>query len=132
MKLLHESEDCIFGIILGILIIGFSGKFFTLPKLNIVWGILFAIAVVLSVLDVINTLTDLGYHHLVLIGAFLNNLIDLIIEVLFMAKYFGFSIPFFSKLVNPLLSNPTYLFCIGVFVIATSVFWLIANLFLGS
>ncbi|GAI73174.1 unnamed protein product, partial [marine sediment metagenome] len=39
MKFLFEAEDCIVGVIVGLILIGLSGKFFPLPEWNILWGL---------------------------------------------------------------------------------------------
>ena len=43
MKLIHESEDCVVGIIVGIILIGLSDYFFTIPDWYIAFGIIFII-----------------------------------------------------------------------------------------
>ncbi len=125
MKLLFASEDAVLGIVLGVLIVGFSGKYFSVPSWNILWGVLFAVGVIMTVLDVFHTLADLGRHPLVVILALLNNLIDAVFELAFMAKFFGFGIPVLSGFLNPVIAEPMYLFIIGIFFIVTSVIWLV-------
>ncbi len=60
---------------------------------------------------------------------FLNNIIDIIIEIALAAKYLGFSlyrIPLLETIVY-YLSEPQYLLAVGIFFIASSLFWIIAT-----
>ncbi len=124
MKILFEYEDCIYGIIIGIILIGLSGMFFTLPDYPMVWGALFAIAAVLTILDVRHTFTDLSGHSGLIILALLNNIADFVIEIAITSKMFNFSIPYLSDALNPYLSDPTALVGIGAFFIVTSCLWI--------
>jgi len=125
MKFAFESEDCIYGIIIGMLVIGFSGKYFNVPNIPYLWGALFAVAVILTILDIFHTFTDLGRHPIALILVLLNNLIDGALQIAYMGKFFKFSIPKLSAFINPYLANNTYVFYIGVFFVVTSFIWLI-------
>lgn len=126
MKFFHEIEDCIIGIIIGLLLIGLSGRYIQLPELNIIWGLLFIVSLVFTVLDVVYTFMDFGGHLLLIIILFVNNAIDLIIELALAIKYLNLEItlPLVSQFM-PLLDNPTTLFIIGIFFIASSIFWMI-------
>ena len=132
MKLLLETEDSILGILLGLLLIGLSGKYFNLPKLYTIYGIFIAAYLVLTVIDIVHTFTDLGRHFVVIFFAVLSSLIDLILGYLIMAKFLGlkaitlpFIMPFLTKYIVPLLSTESGLFSIGLFFLITNVCWLI-------
>lgn len=125
MKILFATEDCLYMILIGAIVIGLSEKYFKLPQLNAVWGALFAIGIILTLLDIIHTFTDLSRHPLVLIGALANNLIDGTLLAALTAKYFNFTIPKLSTYAAQYLANPTYLFYIGGFFVVASVFWII-------
>jgi len=125
MKLIFAAEDCIVGFLVGFMLIGFSGEFFNLPNWNILWGILFVFSFILTILDILHSLTDMGWGHifLVIIG-FVTNFIDGIIEILFIIKFFNLNIAFL-KFLSPILSNSSYQFAFGVFFIVNSIFWLL-------
>lgn len=127
MKLFHEIEDCIIGIIAGVILIGLSGYYFSLPELGILWGLIFAASALFTVFDIINTLGDLGGHILALLILLLNNLIDIIIEIALVGKYFGFNVPYISDFIGPFLEEPFYLLIIGIFLVVSSIFWIIAS-----
>ncbi len=129
MKLFHEIEDCIVGLIVGLLMVGLSGYFIILPDMPVLWGLLFAISALVTIFDVTFTIFDLGEKVLPLIFLLLNNAIDIIIEIVLAAKYFGFSlnnIPLLGAAAY-YLSQPQYLFWSGAFFIASSLFWIIAT-----
>ena len=127
MKLLHEYEDCFVGIIIGILIVGLSGYFFTLPQWNTVFAIIFIVSALFTIFDFFYTLSDLGKKIIPILFIFLNNLIDVILEVSLAAFYFNYNIPFLSEFINPFLEDPFVLLIIGAFFIITSIFWIIAT-----
>lgn len=125
MKLLFAAEDCVVGFLIGGLLIGFSGKFFNLPNWTTLWGVLFVFSLLLTVLDVIHSLTDLGWGHIFLvIFGFVTNFVDMIIEILFIIKFFDLNIGFLSFL-SPITSNPVYQLIFGIFFIVNSILWLL-------
>lgn len=127
MKLIHEYEDCFVGIIIGVLLIGLSERYFTLPDLAIVWGVLFIISALFTIFDFIFTLFDLGSKIFPLFILFLNHIIDIALEVALAAYYFNYNIPYISEFMNPFISDPFYLLIMGIFFVASSIFWIIAT-----
>ena len=125
MKLIFAAEDCIVGFLVGFMLIGFSGKFFHLPEWNTLWGILFVFSFILTVFDVLHSLTDLGWGHIFLvIFGFATNFIDAVIELLFIIKFFSLKIGFLNFL-GPITSNPVYQLIFGIIFIVNSLFWLV-------
>ena len=124
MKFLFESEDCIVGIIVGLVMVGLSGRYFQLPNIPLLWGFVFTISLAFTIFDVIHTFSDLGGHPLLIVLLLINNAIDFILEAALAAMYFGMTLPFFS-LLNPYLSNPAVLYAAGIFFIISSIFWII-------
>jgi len=109
--------------------IGLSGYFIYLPEINILWGLLFAVSALITLFDVTFTMFDLGEKVLPLVILLFNNVIDIVIEIVLAAKYLGFSlhaIPFLQN-ISYYLSQPKYLFAVGIFFIASSLFWIIAT-----
>ena len=128
MKCLFEAEDSIIGIIVGLLFIGLSGVFFALPKFTydtFVWGGIFAISLIFTVLDVKHTFRDLSGHALLLVILLLNNAIDFVIELGMAAKMFGLNIPYITTYLTPYMESPMILLFIGVFFIGSSIFWMV-------
>jgi len=125
MKLLFESEDCIVGLIVGILLIGLSDIIFSVPDWPLVWGIIIVLSLLMTIFDVFHTFSDLGGHIFLLILLLLNNFVDIIIELALIGFFFKFSIPFITPFFDPLLSSPIIFISLGVFFIASSLFWLI-------
>ena len=126
MKFWFEAEDCIIGVFVGLLIIGLSGKFIQLPKLNILWGFLFLVSLIFTILDVVYTFMDFGGHLALIVLLFINNIVDFIIELALAVKYLnlGITLPYISQFM-PLLDDPLILFVIGIFFIISSIFWLV-------
>ncbi len=129
MKLFHEMEDCIIGLLAGLILLGLSGYLIHLPEIPVLWGLLFAISALVTIFDVTFTLFDLGEKVVPLLLLFLNNIIDIIIEIALAAKYLGFSlyrIPLLETIAY-YLSEPQYLLAVGIFFVASSLFWIIAT-----
>ena len=127
MKLIHEYEDCFIGILIGVLLIGLSERYLTLPDLAIVWGIAFIISAIFTILDIFHTISDLGNKIFPLFILFLNHIIDIALELALAGFYFNFNIPYLSDFLNPYLADPFYLFIMGIFFVVSSLFWIIAT-----
>src|SRR3989338_8389219 len=99
MKFWFEAEDCIIGVFVGLLIIGLSGKFIQLPKLNILLGFLFLVSLIFTILDVVYTFMDFGGHLALIVLLFINNIVDFIIELALAVKYLnlGITLPYISQ-----------------------------------
>lgn len=130
MKLLFEAEDCMVGIAVGILMVGLSGFYFTLPELNLLWAFVFLFSLVFTVLDVFYTFLDFGEDFLIHVLLLLNNIFDALIEVALAAKYFGLNFPYISDFINSFLDKPEVLFGLGIFFVVSSIFWLIYTPFM--
>ena len=132
MKFAFEEEDSIYGLLLGIFLIGITGIWFKIPlnaeSLRWTGIILVVIAVILSFLDIIHVIQDLSYHPIMLIGSFLNNIIDLVLEFALLFTLIGIKIviPYFSQYVVPLTQTPKGVLGIGIFFVVTSAFWLVS------
>ena len=125
MKFLLAAEDCIIGAIVGIVLIGFSGVYFDLPDLGAAWAAVFLISLLFTLFDMRHTFSDLSGHKVMLVLLIINNIIDFVIEIGMSAKILNFNIPILSNLLNPILNQPQVLLYLGIFFIASSVFWLI-------
>src|SRR3989344_6057082 len=116
MKFAFEEEDSLYGILVGAFLIGVSGLWFTIPlsKGILRWiGIaVFGIAIILTFLDIIHTIQDLTYHPLMLIGMFLQSIVDIILEFALLITFLGvkLALPYFTDYVIPLTQTPKGLF----------------------
>lgn len=126
MKLLFEAEDCLIGIGIGLLMIGLSGKYFSVPEWPYLWAIAFFISFLFTIFDVVHTFSDISGHISLMILLIINNVADAIIEIALTAKFFGLEIPTLSAFLNPYFNMPGIMFAFGIFFIISSVFWLIA------
>ena len=123
MKFKYEAEDSFVGFIVGIVLIGLSGILFTMPKLDKVYGFIFAASFLFTIFDVIASVKDMVGHWMLIILGFINNAIDTFIEVSLAAHYLGIDI-FFLRFTEPFLTSSTYLLGTGIFIIVSSLFWL--------
>jgi len=132
MKFIFEGEDCIVGIIIGLLLVGLSGKYFTIPELSpILLGLIFIGSVIFSVLDIFHTFHDFAGHIFLIVLLFINNLIDIFIELGYIGYAFNFNVPYVSQIIGPYLLEPTYMFLFGAFFVVSSVFWLMVFPFMN-
>jgi len=123
MKMIFESEDCILGILVGLAIIGMSGKLFNLPYAKTILMVLIPIYLIVIVLDVVHEFSELSRHFMFVGSALLHNTFDIILCVAFYALFFSFNIPLISSLTG-YLSEVTILYYLGIFEVASHVVWL--------
>ncbi|MFH1275508.1 MAG: hypothetical protein ABIH82_00190 [Candidatus Woesearchaeota archaeon] len=126
MKLIFAEEDSVYGILMGVLIIGLSGKYFNVPDLPSVWGAMFCISLLFSALDFAHAFTRFSRHIGIVILHFANIVIDIVLEVSFISMFFKFEVPFISTMTVPLLQAPETLFIVGIFYVVSNVFWVVA------
>jgi hypothetical protein len=125
MKFLHEYEDCLIGIGVGVLLIGLSGMYFKVPEIGFSWGYVFLISFAFSIFDLRHTFSDLKRRHpFMLLLILLNNAADIIIELGMGAYLLKIDVPVLSSFINPYLAQPMYLFYFGVFFIVSCLFWI--------
>jgi len=130
MKFIHEYEDCIVGLLVGIIIIGLSGMYFRLPAFpTYVWGAVMVASLLFTIFDLRHTFKELKTHRIVLILLLLNNAVDLVLEAGLAAYLFRVNIPYISYYLNPYFAQAQMLFYIGMFFIGSSVLWIIESAF---
>ncbi|MBI2650543.1 hypothetical protein HYX04_04480 [Candidatus Woesearchaeota archaeon] len=125
MKLAFEAEDAIIGIACGLLLLGLTGRFFSL-KLND-WAYVIAfIALIISIfLDVINEFSDLSTHFGLIMLALLHNLVDLAISLAFISHFTKWNIPYITQYLVPYLHNESIVAGIGIFLVVSNAIWLL-------
>ena len=124
MKLAFAAEDTIVGIICGLLLIGFIGRFFSLKLPNILYTIAFAIYVIFILLDIVNEFSDLATHFGFIIFSLLHSLVDLIISITFISYFSKLNIPFVASTLAPFLQNESFIFGIGAYLVIGNIIWL--------
>ncbi len=130
MKFLFDAEDCVFGLLVGYVLIGMSGIWYKLPAWPMwLWGIVFAVSLIFTLLDFANTVKELTHHPVLIALAFLNNVVDAVIELAMLAIAFSFTVPVLSPALNPYLTQPLWLMVAGIFIVVSSIFWFIMEMF---
>ena len=130
MKLIFAAEDTIIGIICGLLLVGLTGRFFSLKLSDITYVIIFVIYGFFILLDIFNEIRDLTTHFGFIIFSLLHSFVDLIIALTFASHFSGWSIPYITSAFVPYLQNEGVVFFAGAFLVVGNVIWLILYPFL--
>lgn len=125
MKFLFEFEDAIVGIICGLLLIGLTGRFFSLKLSNTIYLIAFVIFAISIILDIIFEFSDLKVHFNFTIASLIHSIADFIIALAFISHFSGFNLPFITVNLVPYLQNEIAIFWLGVFLVAGNAVWLL-------
>ena len=133
MKFTFAAEDTIVGIICGLLLIGYTGRFFSFKLGNILYVIAFAAYVFFIVLDIFNEIRDLTTHFGFIIFSLIHSFVDLLIALSFISFFSNLRIPYITQTFVPYLQGEKaagVIFGIGVFLVVGNVVWLILYPFL--
>ncbi len=125
MKFLFEFEDAVVGVICGLLLIGLTGRFFSLKLSNTIYLIAFIIFAISIVLDIFFEFSDLRVHFGFTILSLIHSIADLIIALALISHFSGFSIPFITTNLMPYLQNEVVIFWLGIFLVAGNAVWLL-------
>lgn len=120
MKLLG-FEDMIVGILLGVVMIGASEKFFTLPYNEILLKIFLFLFLVLAVLDVIHEIKTLEEGLFWTIFAVIWNIVEIVLVAGYISEIFelGFEVIAMIPFVGVV-----GMFGVGIFLILGNVMWM--------
>lgn len=129
MKLALEIEDIIIGTICGLLLIGYSGKYFSLKLPPFAYIIAFGIFTIFIILDVVNELSDLSTHFGFIALAIIHNIVDFIIALAVISHFGKFSIPYITSTLVPYLQNDVMFYYAGIFLIVSNVLWIFTYAF---
>ena len=124
MKLTFAAEDTIVGIICGLLVVGFTGRFFSLKLPGFLYAIAFGIYLIFILLDIFNELSDLATHFGFIAFSILHGLADLIISLMFISHFAKLNIPLVTSKLVPLLQNENTIFYIGAYLVVGNIIWL--------
>ncbi len=130
MKLTFAAEDTIIGIVCGLLLIGLTGRFFSLKLSNVLYVIAFIIYTPFILLDIVNELRDLTTHFGFIVFSLLHSLVDLGIALTAISYFSGWNIPHITSLFVPYLKSEVHIFYAGVFLVIGNAIWLILYPFL--
>ena len=130
MKLLFAAEDTIIGIICGLLLIGLTGKFFSLKLSNGAYTIAFIIYAGFILFDIFNEVRDLTTHFGFIVFSLLHSFVDLGIALASISHFSGWAIPYITQAFVPYLQNEIFIFYAGIFLVVGNVVWLILYPFL--
>lgn len=125
MKLTFDAEDAIIGMAVGLLVLGLSGKYYTLELNKWVYIIAAVVFAVFIVLDILNEFITFESHPLTIGILVVHNVIDMAICAALFSKFSGYAIPFITEKFVPYLSDPTALFYIGAFLVVGNALWLV-------
>ncbi len=130
MKFIFAAEDTIIGIICGLLLIGLTGRFFSLKLNNMLYIIAFIVYLFFILLDIFNEIRDLTTHFGFIVFSLLHSLVDLGIALAVISHFSNFNIPYITSIFVPYLQNESVIFALGLFLVIGNVIWLILYPFL--
>ena len=130
MKLIFAAEDTIIGIICGLLLIGLTGRFFSLKLSNFVYVIAFIAYVFFILLDIINELKDLTTHFGFILFSLTHSFIDLGIALAVISHFSKWNIPYITATFVPYLKNEAAFLWMGAFLVVGNAVWLMLYPFL--
>ncbi len=130
MKLIFAAEDTIIGIICGLLLIGFTGRLFSLKLNNFLYVIAFIAYAVFILLDIINEIRDLTTHFGFIVFSLAHSLVDLGIALAVISHFSKLNIPYITSALVPYLQNEAVIFYAGIFLVIGNIVWLILYPFL--
>ena len=125
MKLAVPIEDLIIGIVCGLLLIGYTGRYFSLKLNNTIYVIAFIIYIIFIILDIAYEFSDLTTHFGFIVFSIINNLIDLILSLALISFFSGWNLPYVTSIIVPYFQNEVYIFGAGAFFIIGNLIWLV-------
>ena len=131
MKLSFDAEDAIIGILVGLLVLGLSGKYYQMELNKWVYIIAAAAFAIFIVLDILNEIVKFESHPLTIGILIIHNLIDLVLMAALFSKFSEYNIPFVTETIVPYFSDPVALFYVGAFLAVGNALWLVSLPFLG-
>lgn len=128
IKLFFDSEDALWGMIVGALVLGLAGSLPGNVKIpfnkEILIGAL-ALYVPIIFMDIGHEIHDLGRHPFFILLSILHSIVDLAIVIGFFALFFNFNVPYISEFIVPLLKNASTLIYVGYFLLVGNFAWLL-------
>ena len=125
MKLTFSAEDAVIGVVCGLLLLGFIGKWFSFKLPDFGYVIAFGIFIIFIVIDIIYELSDLGRHFGFIGFSILHNIADLILSLTFISQFSGWNIPYITSSLVPYLKDETIIFYAAMFLIIGNAIWIV-------
>lgn len=130
MKFIFAAEDTIAGIVCGLLLIGYTGRYFSLKLGNGLYVLAFIAYAVFLLMDIVNEIKDLTTHFGFILFSLTHTLIDLALALGVISYFSKFNIPYITSAIVPYLQAENALFYAGAFLVVGNVIWLILYPFL--
>lgn len=133
MKFTFAAEDTIVGIICGLLLIGYTGRYFSFKLSNILYVIAFVAYSFFIVLDIFNEIRDLTTHFGFILFSLIHNFVDLCIAFTFISFFSGWNIPYITATFVPYIQGEAafgIIFYVGAFLIVGNLIWIVLYPFL--
>ena len=100
MKIFHETEDTLMGIVLGILLL--LPLVFAVPFYNMVLTVALLLLFLLNILDIIHSVKEFSGYVKACTIAIVMNAVDIIINLTFLSKLYSVNMPYITDLVPAL------------------------------
>ena len=128
IKLFFDSEDALWGMIVGALVLGLAGSLpgnIKIPfnKEILIGALVLYVPIIL--MDIGHEMHDLSRHPFFILLSILHSLVDLAIVVGFFGLFFNFNVPYISEFIVPLLKNASTLIYVGYFFLVSNFIWLV-------
>src|SRR3989338_952557 len=124
MKALLEYEDCIVGILMGVLVLGYEGTL-AIPYAEFLLEIGSILFLLFILFDIVNEIKDPDEHLAFTLLAIVHNIIDAILMLGFIDFFFELNIPLIGEYLVPYIGNLTFVYGIGIFLIASNALWFV-------
>jgi len=125
MKAIFEIEDAVVGIICGLLLLGYVGKYFSLKLNPYIYVAAFAVFIVFIFLDIINEVKDLSTHFGLIVLSLIHNFADLVVSLAFISFFTEWNIPYITAYLVPYLQSETLIGWIGIFLVVGNAVWFV-------
>ena len=110
MKLSFVVEDCLVAIACGLLLIGFTGRYFSLQLPGLVYVIALVILILFILFDIFNEIKEIGTQFGFMFFSILHNIIDLGISLAYISHFGKFEIPYATSYLLPYLQGEAAMF----------------------
>ena len=124
MKLTFAAEDTVVGIICGLLVVEFTGRFFSLKLPDIAYAGAFSVYIIFILLDIVNELKDLTTHFGFIVFSLMHGLVDLVISATLVSHFSKWNLPLVTSYFVPFLQNESFIFGIGAYLVIGNFIWL--------
>ena len=125
MKLIFVAEDAIVGMICGLLLIGSTGRWFSLKLSPWIYIAAFVIFIFFIILDIAHEISDLTTHFGFIMLSLIHNIIDVVLSLAFISHFSGWKIPYITSTIVPYLQSEVVIFYVGVFLVVANGIWLL-------